>query len=196
MELAIGSRYHGAAREKPRGGHAMKLIAAAATVVLFAALTSGTAISQHVHPGGPVANGPYAPRLGDLMILQQIRHAKLWFAVAANNWPLAKHELAALKDGFEDVTKFYPTIHEIAATPVVDAIREGELVDLAKGIEAQDRIKFVVAYDRLTAACNACHQTTHHGFIVIQQPISPPFNNQSFAPMAGQGQPMGGHHPH
>lgn len=174
----------------------MKWIAVAATVVLFAALTLAAAISQHMHPGSPAASGAHAPRLGDLMILQQIRHAKLWFAVAANNWPLARHELAALQDGFEDVAKLYPTIHEVAVAPVVGAIRAGELADLDKGIEAQDRIKFVVAYDRLTAACNACHQTTQHGFIVIQQPISPPFNNQSFAPTAGPGQPAGGHHPH
>ena len=29
------------------------------------------------------------------MILQQIRHSKLWFAVAAHNWALAEHGLEA-----------------------------------------------------------------------------------------------------
>jgi hypothetical protein len=48
----------------------------------------------------------------------------------------------------------------------------------------------VIAYDKLTAACNACHQVTKHAFIVIQQPLSPPFNNQSFMP--GPPDPMGG----
>jgi len=79
----------------------------------------------------------------------------------------------------------------------VAALNAGELAELAKAIEAQDRVKFTIAFDQLSAACNACHQVTKHAFIVIQQPISPPFNNQSFGPPGGQPPPPGGgDHPH
>jgi hypothetical protein len=169
-------------------------------VVAFAiAMALSAAQAQHTHHGSANAPaGAYAPRLADLMIMQQIRHSKLWFAVAANNWELAEHGLEELTASFADVARLYPTFHEVAVTPVISALNDRELPELARAIEARDRIKFTVAFDQLTASCNACHQAAKHGFVVIQQPISPPFNNQSFAPPGGQpAQSDDGHsHPH
>ena len=51
-----------------------------------------------------------------------------------------------------------------------------------KAIKAKDRTRFAAAYDRLTAACNTCHQSANRPFIVIQRPSSSAFPNQSFAP--------------
>ena len=39
---------------------------------------------------------------------------------------------------------------------------------------------------------NGCHQTTKHGFIVIQRPTALPYTNQSFTP-APQSPSGGGH---
>jgi hypothetical protein len=164
-----------------------------------AAIALSAAMAQH-HESEPAAvvAGAYAPRLGDLMILQQIRHSKLWFAVAAYNWELAEHSLYEIKEGFADVARLYPTVQEVAVAPVIGALNEREIAELARAIEARDRVKFTIAFDQLTAACNACHQVTQHAFIVIQQPISPPFNNQSFPPPGGQSPPPGSgqSHPH
>jgi Asp-tRNA(Asn)/Glu-tRNA(Gln) amidotransferase C subunit len=124
------------------------------------------------------------------MILQQIRHSKLWFAAAAGNWELADHELEELQEGFEDVAALFPKLQEVDVAPVIAALNAGEIAALDNAVAAQDRVQFVIAYDKLTAACNACHQVTKHAFIVIQQPLSPPFNNQSFTP--GPPDPMGG----
>jgi hypothetical protein len=175
---------------------AMRLISLTAAAVLMTA-SAFTALAQH-HPGAAPADGTsYVPRLGDLMTLAQIRHAKLWFAVAAGNWPLADHELNGLMDGFADIARLYPAVEGMTVGPVVASLQERELVALADAIKAQDRIRFVAAFDQLTTACNACHQSTRHGFVVIQQPISPPFNNQSFAPgSAGPGQGMPEDHQH
>ena len=162
---------------------------------LVAAMALSTAQAQH-HGGPQATPGGYAPRLGELMIMQQIRHSKLWFAVAANNWELAEHGLDELKAGLSEVAKLYPTIQDVTIAPVVTALHEREIAELAKAVAARDRVKFTIAFERLTAACNACHQVTKHGFIVIQQPISPPFNNQSFAPRGGQASSAGGNHPH
>jgi hypothetical protein len=166
------------------------------------ALVAAMALSAHAQhgehdDGPPVVAGGYAPRLGELMIQQQIRHSKLWFAVAANNWELAEHGLEGLKAGFADIARLYPTAYGVTVEPVVTALNEREFAELAKAVGAQDRVQFTIAFDQLTAACNACHQVSKHGFIVIQQPISPPFNNQSFAPPGGQSPPPGGgSHPH
>jgi hypothetical protein len=169
-----------------------------ALIAVAAVLTVTTASAQqHPHEGAPAAiAGGYAPRLGDLMMMQQIRHAKLWFAVAANNWELAEHSLEGLKTGFADLAQLYPTFYGVSAAPVIAALNEREIAELGRAVEARDRVKFTVAFDQLTAACNACHQAAKHGFIVVQQPISPPFNNQSFAPSGSQTSGGTQSHPH
>jgi hypothetical protein len=162
----------------------MKKIAMAAIVALVAAMSLTAAHVRHTYgqDTGPKAAKPYSPRIGDIMILMQIRHAKLWFAGNARNWALADFELDEIKEGLEDVEKLFPTIDGVATPPVIDALNGGEIAQLAKAMELRDRAKFVSAFDRLTAACNACHQVTKHAFIVVQRPTAPPLTNQSFAP--------------
>lgn len=70
----------------------------------------------------------------------------------------------------------------MSVTQVIDGINGTELADLGKAIEAHDLGKFTGTFDRLTAACNACHQVTKHQFIVIRRPAALPYSNQSFAP--------------
>ena len=48
----------------------------------------------------------YAPGLGEIMTLQQMRHTKLWLAGEAGNWDLAAYEIKELGEGFDDVVKF------------------------------------------------------------------------------------------
>ena len=63
-------------------------------------------------------------------------------------------------------------------------IDKAAIPDLARTIAAHDAAKFADAFDALTAACNGCHQSAKHAFIVIQRPTSLPYSNQSFAPGA------------
>ena len=161
----------------------MKSFAIPAVFILATTVAFSAARAQHAHDAGqPVANGPYSPGLGEIMTLQQMRHSKLWFAGNARNWELADYELDELKEGFDDVAKLFPTVNGVAVAPDVDAIAEKELTELAKAVESKDRSRFAAGFDKLTAACNACHQTTKHAFISIQRPTSLPYSNQSFDP--------------
>ena len=76
----------------------MKKISVIAIAALAAAMALAAAHGQHTHgpDAGARASGPYFPRIGDIMILMQIRHAKLWFAGNARNWELADFELDEL----------------------------------------------------------------------------------------------------
>ena len=131
-------------------------------------------------------NDPFKPGLGEIMSLQQMRHIKLWFAGQAGNWGLADYELDELKEGFEDIAKYYPTHDGVPTGTMAEAIIAREVADLNKIIEAKDKKQFVAAYDKLTASCNACHQASKHEFIAIRRPTSNPYTNQSFAPAAGK----------
>jgi hypothetical protein len=159
-------------------GHVV--VAAAALATLSAA--GGTlAASMHHRAVAPTA-GAQTPGLGEIMSLQQMRHSKLWFAGSAGNWPLAGYELDELKEGFDDVRKLYPTHDGVRLTPLLEVVEKTALPDLAKAVAARDAAKFTDAFDVLTSACNGCHQSAKHGFIVIQRPTSLPYTNQSFAP--------------
>jgi hypothetical protein len=125
---------------------------------------------------------PYIPGLGEIMTLQQMRHLKLWFASQAGNWSLADYELDELKEGFEDVIKYFPNKDDAPIGPMATAVLEKEVADLSKAIEAKDRKTFAAAFDKLTASCNACHQSAKKPFIVVQRPSANPYANQSFAP--------------
>jgi hypothetical protein len=125
---------------------------------------------------------PFTPGLGEIMTLQQMRHMKLWFAGRSGNWDLADYELDELKEGFEDITKYYPVKDDVPTGTMAEAIIAKEVADLAKLIEAKDKKHFVSAFDRLTASCNACHQASKKDFIKIQRPAGNPYTNQSFAP--------------
>ena len=133
----------------------------------------------------PKPQEPFTPGLGEIMTLQQMRHLKLWFAGQASNWPLAGYELDELKEGFEDVVKYFPVKDEVPTGTMASAVIEKEVAALEKAIEAKDRKQFGAAFDRLTASCNACHQASKHAFIVIRRPAANPYANQSFAPVPG-----------
>jgi hypothetical protein len=115
------------------------------------------------------------PRLGEIMVRQQMRHIKLWFAGDARNWSLADYEIDQLKDGFDDVGKLLGG--DIAQQHVGGAIS-----GLEKAIDARDHPAFVSAFDRLSAGCNACHRTLDHAFIVIGRPVLSPYSDQNFSP--------------
>src|ERR1044072_7721403 len=85
---------------------------------------------------------PLKPGLGEIMTLQQMRHLKLWFAAQAGNWGLADYELDELKEGFEDITKYYPTKDNVPTGSMAEAIVAKEVADLAKAIEAKDKKAF------------------------------------------------------
>ena len=132
---------------------------------------------------------PYAPGLGEIMSLQQMRHAKLWFAGQAENWELAAYEIDELGEGFDDIVKFHPT-HKDSPVAPKDAIPRmvtEPLEELRGAVNRKDARAFGPASEALTAACNNCHQATNFSFNTVQTPTTNPYPNQVFArPKTGQ----------
>ena len=152
-------------------------------LVLGVFLVSGVTACQRATPP---ADEAYAPGLGEIMTLQQMRHTKLWLAAEAANWDLAGYEVKELQEGFDDVIKFHPT-HEESPVAPKDAIPRMITVplgDVKAAVEKEDSAAFADAYDRLTTACNDCHKATNFGFNHVQRPATNPYPNQSFAPLS------------
>jgi hypothetical protein len=143
-------------------------------VVLFA-LGSGCGRSQPP---------PYVPELGELMLLQQVRHTKLWLAGNAGNWPLANYEVQELDEGFDTILTYHPTHDESPVAPkdAIPRMVKVPLADLREAVQSGDAKLFAERYDALTAACNNCHQASNVGFNRVQRPETNPFPNQVFSP--------------
>ena len=127
----------------------------------------------------------YAPGLGEIMTLQQMRHTKLWLAGEAGNWDLAAYELKELGEGFDDVVKFHPTHADSPVAPkdAVPRIMTEPLAEVRDAVNKKDTKGFEQAYDALTKGCNDCHQATNFSFNVVQRPATNPYPNQAFAPV-------------
>jgi hypothetical protein len=153
--------------------------------IVWALVTAGCG----PHASAPVsaaaaATPAYVPGLGEIMSLQQMRHAKLWLAGRASNWDLAAYEVDELGEGFDDVVTLHPTHKDAPLAPKdgVPRFVTTPLADLRAAIARRDGPAFERAYDELTTACNACHRATNFGFNRVQRPAGNPYPNQAFAP--------------
>jgi hypothetical protein len=126
----------------------------------------------------------YTPGLGEIMTLNQMRHAKLWFAGEARNWPLASYELDEIQEGLDDAVLFHPT-HKDAPMRIADlipAMTKAPIARLREAIASRDLRRFEDGFDGLTASCNACHKAADFGFNVVRRPATNPYPNQVFEP--------------
>ncbi len=149
------------------------------TAIVLCALAAALA-----NPGYAGKSAPklYVPGMGETMGATQMRHEKLWYAGAADNWDLAQYELDELGEGFEDAVAYHPKFkNDARIADLLPRFVTAPLEGLGKAVKAQDKAKFVQAFDGLTEACNGCHAATGMGFIEIQRPIPGAYNNQAFA---------------
>ena len=130
----------------------------------------------------PATPKVYVPGLEQFMNVILMEHNKLWFAAKARNWPLAEYELGEIKEVMGDVQDTVPVFKNLPLADMIDAVITKEIVALEKAIAAKDFKQFATGYDKLNAACNACHQGTENGFVVIKRPSQPAFTNQDYRP--------------
>jgi hypothetical protein len=135
-------------------------------------------------PSAVTPQAAWVPGLGELMLSQQARHAKLWLAGQAGNWELAAYEIGEMREGFGDIARLHPAPGDlpVPVDQAIETIMTSPLDDLAQAIQKKDRKTFEAAFDTMTQGCNSCHQATNHGFTVLERPKSSPFPNQDFQP--------------
>ena len=144
--------------------------------------TVAIALAAFVAPSLATAQQPaFHPGLGDLMTaFVQPRHIKLGLAGNDKNWPYAAYELSELREAFDDVAEVVPKYRGSSVPDLIAATVKQPLAALDQAIKAKDATQFTAAYGRLTASCNACHQSTDHAVIVIQPPTAATFPDQDF----------------
>jgi hypothetical protein len=156
-----------------------------AWLVAAALAASAALLPLVVGAQGPSDNAPppYHPSLADLMTTTvQPRHVKLAFAGRNKNWTFAAYELKQMTDAFDRLSLQWPQWRRQPIVEMVETIVRDPLFELDAAIKSQNEAKFIIAYDHLTDACNACHQAALQTPVVIQDPGEPMFPDQDFRP--------------
>ena len=134
--------------------------------------------------GGQGSSPAYRPGLGDLMTMTvQPRHLKVGLAGQEQNWPYVRYELHELEESLERMARQWPKWREVDIAGLVIGSTKEPMAAVDEAAKAGDATRFNEAYGRLTAACNACHQSANVAMIVIQAPKGSPFTNQDFRPL-------------
>ena len=141
------------------------------------------------HAQAPNSKG-YLPRLADLMNeAMQVHHTKLWFAGHANNWPLADYEVKKIKETILEIKEAIVDIQTASSqwqnVPVGEMLMalDSSLDNLDQAVKAKNLVNFDTAYQKLTAACNACHARAGQAQLKIIEPLpngSAIFSDQDF----------------
>jgi hypothetical protein len=93
----------------------------------------------------------------------------------AGSWSLADYELDELKEGFEDVVKYFPNKDDAPIGPMATAVLEKEVADLSKAIEAKDRKTFAAAFDKLVQRLSPVgEEALHHRAAPLSQSLRQP----------------------
>jgi len=126
---------------------------------------------------------PFNPQLSALMsMLIQPRHAKLGLAGQAENWALAGYMFKELKAGFGVVGRAVPRWKGLPVPDLIEASVEPTFAVLDFAIKAGEPRQFAESFGKLTQACNNCHTTMDHPFVVIKPPDASVWPNQDFRP--------------
>jgi cytochrome c553 len=123
-----------------------------------------------------------SPGLHTMMVGLQYRHATVWFAGEAGNWPLADYHMHEIEELTAEITEAHPSYDDVPVADLMRSLLAPAVEQLAAAVDAQDGAAFEAAYDRLTAQCNACHEASGRAMIVIQRPRTPPLDNVRFSP--------------
>ena len=132
----------------------------------------------------PPAGGAFRFGLGDHMtVLIQPRHLKVGLAGRERNWEYLKYGIHELEEALEHAAKAVPKWRDLDIAGLIEGATKAPIEAIEAAIEKKDATAFDAAYQRLTDACNACHQGAKVGMVVIQVPKGPsPFLNQDLRP--------------
>lgn len=119
-----------------------------------------------------------APGLGEYMTTIQLHAGKLWFAVNATNWDLARYELDEMKETIEAAKALNAEKNGVKVSNVLDALLQSQIVQLENAIKTKSKSEFQKSYDATLGACNGCHSEAGVKFIHIVRPSAPPVTNQ------------------
>jgi len=102
----------------------------------------------------------------------------LWFAVHAENWPLAQFYFNETRTRMRWAMRIVPVRRisrgEVALEPLLAALEANQLAALERAVGARDVERFESAYQDVMNACEGCHAASEKAYLRLQVPERPP----------------------
>jgi hypothetical protein len=113
----------------------------------------------------------------------------LWFAGAAENWPLADFYLNETKSHLRWAVRRIPIRkdnqgREINLTAILEAFENSQLVQLKRTIDGKDRAAFENVYRESLTVCYSCHKAADKPYLRPRVPAEPESRIINFDPKA------------
>lgn len=113
------------------------------------------------------------PELANFMATMQYHTHKLALSIEASNADLAKFYLHELEEATETVINEVSTYEGHEISTLTETMLEPQFDPVDEAVESADWEKAKEKLMDLTDSCNACHQSTDHGFVAVE----PGFDN-------------------
>lgn len=113
----------------------------------------------------------------------------LWFAANQGHWPLAQFYFNETRSHLRWAVRIIPVRkdnagQEIKLEDILQAVENTSLKQLEEAIKAQDREKFVAAYEFTLTSCYACHKASDKPYLRPRIPDHPATTIINFDPNA------------
>lgn len=152
-------------------------------VLLILSLTLNGLLWWRVSTLEAVAAPPSDFPLGEVMGYLQRYTDKIWYAVDAGNWDLARYYHDELTETAGTIVAAGVEKEGVDVSQNMETLLPPTLQGLDEAIAAGDPVLFRERYTTMVNECNACHVAAKHPFIRVALPGGPPqYWNQNFGP--------------
>ncbi len=129
------------------------------------------------------------PGQGAVMSLVGYYFGNLWFAINAENWPLAEFYLHECRETLERAVDIKPIRQDLAGLDVdlvamAEALDHTQFTQMDATIRARDKSGSISVYRDTMIVCYSCHMSTGKPFLNVRIPTTPPSLGIEFDPNA------------
>ena len=129
------------------------------------------------------------PGQGAVMSLVGYYFGNLWFAIDAENWPLAEFYLHECRETLERAVDIKPIRQDLAGLDVdlvamAEALDHTQFTQMDATIRAEDKAGSISVYREAMIVCYSCHMSTGKPFLNVRIPTTPPSLGIEFDPSA------------
>ena len=129
------------------------------------------------------------PGQGAVMTLVGYYFGNLWFAIDAENWPLAAFYLHECRETLERAVDIKPIRQDLTGLDVdlvamAEALDHTQFTQMDATIRAKDKAGSISVYRDTMIVCYSCHMSTGKPFLNVRIPTTPPSLGIEFDPSA------------
>ena len=114
--------------------------------------------------------------------------SNLWFAIDAENWPLADFYLHECRETLEWAVRIKPIREdnsgkEVNIAGIAEAVDNTQFTQMDEAIRAKDKARSIAVYRDTMVTCDSCHMASDKPFLRARIPDVPQATTIIFDPM-------------